>query len=358
MAEPLLIGGLPVVTLAADPAPDRPSVVEATVLPGRGFMLLQAVVAMPDGARVDALVAPSPEAAAHALDGGPDDFAGNKSFSFGGAILAPYANRIRGRAVEGRREIETVVGGRPIRLPRNWGGKAPGAETYAMHGLILAAPATFEQPSRDRVIGRLPPEAFAGWPGRIALDFEWRLAEGGLRLQLQARNLGDQPAPFGAGWHPYLRLPGGDRRSAQLRAPATLRCEVNGYDEVLPTGRLLPVAGTAYDFSGARPLKDLYLDDCFTGLPRNGGALTAEIYDPVAGLGLRVASSSPAVKALQVYAPLDQPYVCLEPQFNLADPFGPEWPRDVDTGMQRLEPGAATAYEVELSAFCPDQPRP
>ena len=97
MAKPLLIGGAPVVTLRAEPVPGRSSFVEAVVLPGRGFMLLQATVALADGRRFDALVAPVLEEAARVLDGGPEDFAGNKAFSFGGAILAPYANRIRGR---------------------------------------------------------------------------------------------------------------------------------------------------------------------------------------------------------------------------------------------------------------------
>jgi galactose mutarotase-like enzyme len=358
MSEGLRIGGAPVVTLRAADAPvEGPAFLEALVLPGRGMMLLQARLRLPSGEIVDAVHAPSPADAARELDGGSEDFAGNKSFSIGGAILAPYANRIRGRALDGSREIETTVAGRTVRLPRNWGGKGPGAEQYAMHGLILDTPVPFEQPAQDRVTGALNAGDFEGrWPGRLRLTFEWRLEAGALALAVAAHNDGDAPTPVGFGWHPYFALPSGDRRQARLRLPATSRVEVNDYDEVLPTGRLLPLAATPYDFEAGAALGDLYLDDCFTGLRREAGEAVLEIADPAARLGLRIASPTPAVKAFQVYAPPDQPFVAAEPQFNLADPFGKEWPAGLDTGMARLEPGASVSYEVRVSPYALSTP--
>ena len=76
----------------------------------------------------------------------------------------------------------------------------------------------------------------------------------------------------------------------------------------------------------------------------------AKVLDPAAGLGYRVTSTSPAVKAIQVYAPTDQAFVVVEPQFNLADPFGAQW-GETDTGMVRLPPGGTVAYEARLEAF-------
>jgi galactose mutarotase-like enzyme len=358
MTGPLRIGGAPVVALRALDAPaSGPAFLEAQVLPGRGMMLLQARLRLPSGDVVDAIHAPPVEAAAGALDGGPDDFAGNAAFSFGGAILAPYANRIRGRALEGSREIETVVAGETVRLPRNWGGKAAGAEQYAMHGLILDAPVQFEQPSPDRVVGILDAGDFGGrWPGLWKLTFEWRLEGGDLLLRVEARNAGEAAWPIGLGWHPYFALPSGDRRQARLRAPATQRIEVNDYDEVLPTGRLLPVAGTSYDFRAGAALGDTYLDDCFAGLVREDGEAVAEIADPAAGVALRIASPSAAVTAIQVYAPPGEAFVVVEPQLNLADPFGAEWPAGLDTGMATLRPGSAVTYDVRVSAFAVGNP--
>jgi galactose mutarotase-like enzyme len=183
------------------------------------------------------------------------------------------------------------------------------------------------------------------------MSFDWRLAGGALELEVGVRNVGEEPLPFGLGWHPYFALPSGDRRQARLRLPARSRALVNDYDEALPTGALEPVAGGAYDFSGpGKPLGELYLDDCFTDLERTAGGVFAEIRDPASGLGLRIVSPSPQVRAMQVYAPPDEAFVVVEPQFNLADPYGAEW-RGRDTGMALILPGQAVTYEVRVEPF-------
>src|SRR5215217_3393096 len=78
MPRPVQIGGLPIVTLQGGLEPGKPGFTEATVLPGRGMMLLQAKLRLPSGEIVDALSAPDPSEAARKLDGGPEDFAGNQ----------------------------------------------------------------------------------------------------------------------------------------------------------------------------------------------------------------------------------------------------------------------------------------
>ena len=354
MSAPAEIGGAPVLELRAqDPPAEGPAFLAVQVLPGRGMMLLQARLRLSSGAVVDGLHEPDVRAAAEALCGGPDDFNGNASFAFGGAILLPYANRIRGTRIAGARAIETAIDGRTVRLPRNW-GTAPGRDDYAMHGLILDRVFAFEQPSPDTAVGRLAAGDFGwGWPGSAEIEVVWSLAGGRLSLTVEVANRGREPLPVGIGWHPYFALPSGERGAARLRLPAAERAEVDNYDDVLPTGRLLPTAGTAYDLSAPDgvALGDRYLDDCFTGLPREDGAAEAKILDPAAGLGLRIASPSPAVKAIQVYAPADQAFVVVEPQFNLADPYGACWPPGLDTGMARVTPGGRIAYRAEVEAF-------
>ena len=355
MRGALQIGGAPIVPLrAADTPADGPAFTSAEVLPGRGFMLLQAMLRLPSGEAVEALHAPPAVDAAHELDGGPEDFCGNHSFAFGGAILAPYANRITGRSLTSAREIETRIAGHDVRLPRNWGGRAAGAAQYAMHGLILDAQVAFQQPAPDRVEGQLAAGDFGGrWPSRSEIAFEYRLAAGALELTVRVRNVGDEPLPMGLGWHPYFALPSRRRDQARLRLSAAARAEVGNYDEVLPTGRLLPTVGTSYDFADpeGRPLGGSYLDDCFTDLARKNGRVVAELLDPAAGLGLRITSPTPEVKAVQVYAPPDKAFVVVEPQFNLADPFSDVWPAGVDTGMARLSPGAVVTYHVHVEPF-------
>src|SRR4051812_11748589 len=100
-AERLSVGGRPIVALRSDaPTGLACAVTDAVIAPGRGMMLLQATGRHPGLGSTDILYAPPLEQAAATLDaGGADDFAGNLAFSFGGAILLPYANRIRGGAV-------------------------------------------------------------------------------------------------------------------------------------------------------------------------------------------------------------------------------------------------------------------
>ena len=350
----LRIGGAPPVTLRAQGlAPDVPAFVEATVLPGRGMMLLQARLRLPSGEVVDALASPAPAEAAARLSGGAEDFAGNLSFAFGGAILAPFANRITGRPLSDSREIETEVAGKLVRLPRNWGGKAPGAAQYAMHGLILQAGVAWSQGAPDRVTGELAAGDFEGhWTGEAHIAFEWRLEAGALRLRVEVGNRGQGSLPMGVGWHPYFALPSGDRSQARLRLAAQQRATVDNYDEVLPTGQLEAVAGGPYEFDVAdgRALGDQYLDDCFTGLRRGADGIIAEIRDPAANLGLRLTSPSPCVRAVQVYAPPGEAFVVVEPQTNLADPYGAQWGGQ-DTGMALIVPGDTMTYDVRVEPF-------
>ena len=346
-----LPSGLAPVTLRGLADVAAPAFVEATVLPGRGMMLLQARLRLASGQIAEALFAPGGAKAAAALDGAAEDFAGNRSFSLGGAILAPFANRIRGSPVPGRREIVTEIAGRSMRLAANWGGNAAGAERYAMHGLILDSLFDVQAQATDRVTARLAGDPFRGrWPGQLTFTVEWRLECGNLHLKVVATNEGSEDAPVGIGWHPYFRLLSGVRSEARLWLGAQTRARVNNADDVLPTGEVEPIAGGAYDFAvpGGRALGDMYLDDCFTDLIPGG--VLAELRDPGSGLGLRLSTSTPAVRAIQVYAPRDEAFVVIEPQFNLANPYGAEW-GGRDTGMWTLKPQDSIAYDVCVQPF-------
>jgi galactose mutarotase-like enzyme len=180
----------------------------------------------------------------------------------------------------------------------------------------------------------------------------WTLEGGALSLTVTAVNVGAAPVPVGLGWHPYFKLASGDRAKARLRVAARARVVVNNYDEVLPTGVLESVAGSAYNFGGpqGRALGETYLDDCFTDLERAAAVPLAELHDDAAGLGLRLNSPSSEIRALQVFAPPDKPFVVIEPQFNLADPYGAVWGGQ-DTGMVLLPSGGRATYKVRVEPF-------
>jgi galactose mutarotase-like enzyme len=361
------IGGAPVVTLERPLPPDaeKPAFLRAQILPGRGMMTLQISAHLPGRGATDLLVAPPLSEARSALDGdGESGFPGNASFSFGGAVLLPYANRIRGRLSADGKTAEAALPGRRVTLPANWGGRRPGAERYSMHGLVLAS--RVEDVRRrtsdeeDHVSGVLHAGDFGGrWVSATEVEFENVLRSDSFTLTVTARNAGSELLPMGIGWHPYFTLPSGEREKARLHLPARRRTLVNDYDEVLPTGEVAPVAGTPYDFSppGGRPLGDLSLDDCFVdlevGREKENGRVVLEVVDPAAAYGLRISAGSPPVRAVQVYGPPDRKIIVVEPQFNWADPFGPQWGPDVDTGMALLAPGASVTYSARLELFTP-----
>jgi len=357
------IGGEPAIALNRLPpaSTDKPQLLKAVILPGRGMDIYQLQADVPGKGLVDVLASPPLQEAEKLMNGDADDFNGNRNFQSGGAILVPYANRIRGKYLPKSREIETTILGKTVKLPANWRGKKPGAEWHAMHGLILNRRFTNIETHADSssavLTGTLEAGDFGGhWLSKTDLSFEAKLGTDNFEFTLTAKNAGDETLPIGIGWHPYFALPSGNRDQARLYVPAAKRALANNYDDVFPTGKIEDVKGTPYDFSaaGGAPLDKLFLDDSFTDLQKQpGDATVIEIIDPAAKYGVRITAHSKQVHAVQVYAPPDKSFVVVEPQFNLADPFSKVWPKNVDTGMVKLAPGESVRYSVSVALFVP-----
>lgn len=360
-SQSISIGGQPAVVLqrTRSTATDKPEFISATVLPGRGMNLWQVRAYIPGKGEIDLLTAPPLPEAKALLDTQDDEF-GNKGFSAGGALLFPWANRIRGKLSADKKTITTTIAGRAVTLPANWRGKKPEAVINAMHGLILKAP--FEGVSQQNaadgstVSGTLHAGNFNGhWLSDTDLTGKVELKGDTVELTLTAKNVGKEPLPLGFGWHPYFAIPSGERKQARLQLPSDHRALVNNYDDVFPTGKTEPVKGAKYDFSaaGGHELGDLYMDDNFTEVKHNAdGSSLSEIIDPASKYGLRIIALNPEVRAVQIYAPPDKAFIVLEPQTNLADPYNKIWGK-ANTGMIILEPGESYTYRVRLELFTP-----
>jgi aldose 1-epimerase len=337
----------------------RPEFLTATVLPGRGMNLFQITANIPGKGEVQVFASPSLEDAAAKLNGGPADQNGNASFSFGGAFLVPYPNRIIGKLSADGKTVTTEWKGKTLTLPANWSGKKPGAQKHAIHGLILANKAedvqTQTTPDGQTITGVIHAGNFGGyWLSQTDLNFSISLSGDAVEATITAKNVGSEPEPMSIGWHPYFAIPSGDRTQAQLHVPADVYAEVNNYDDVFPTGKLIPVKGTKYDFNAPDgvPLKDIFLDDNFSRLKRTDGAVVVNLTDPAAKYGIHVEGESPEMKTVQVYAPPDKSFVAIEEQFNFADPWGKEW-HGMDTGMVTLKPGQSVTWKCKLALFVP-----
>jgi len=355
------IGGEPVVVLQRPRSGDRtkPQFLETTVLPGRGMAVVQIKAYLPGKGEIDLLNSPTLPQVEELLDHSDDEF-GNQVFKFGGAILLPFANRIRGKLSADGKTIAATVAGKTVTLPANWSGSEPGAEKHAIHGLMLRSKfqdvAERNGPNESAVSAMLHAGNFGGhWLSDTDVKVGTALTDGAFEMTVTARNVGHAPLPMGIGWHPYFVLPSGDRKQARLHLPSETRAVMNNYDDSFVTGKRVSVKGTPYDFSapGGQALGTQYLDDNYSNLIRNpDGSTVSEIIDPAASYGLRLITLSPEIKSIQVYAPPQKNFVAIEPQFNLPDPYNKAW-GNAGTGMVLLQPGQSVSWRVRLELFTP-----
>jgi aldose 1-epimerase len=148
---------------------------------------------------------------------------------------------------------------------------------------------------------------FEAFPFRHRLELEYGLTHDGVQVTYTIHNHDDQDIPFGFGLHPYfMRLSGDDGTSVTLPA----RYVMENTLELLPTGKLVDVAGTLYDLRQKTKIGALDLDHVFTGIP--DGTSAAVHYESL-GLSVTMQATSD-FSYLVLYSPPGQPYFCLENQ--------------------------------------------
>jgi aldose 1-epimerase len=353
------IGGEKIVTLTRTPtSTTKPEFTSVTLAPGRGMELIQITADFPGKGNVDVLASPDLAGAKKMLDA-DDDANGDLGYRLGAAFLVPYPNRIRGKLSSDGKTLTTEWHGQTLTLPANNIGTKPGAERHAMHGLILKSKTedvkVTKVPGGEEVTGVIHAGNFGGhWLSKTELFVTIKLTAEAVDASIVARNVGSEDEPIAIGWHPYINLPSGDRSQVRVHIPADKLAEVDGYDNVFPTGKLLPVQGTRYDLRapGGVPLGTNMFDDNWSHIDWQNGDATVKIIDPAAHYGVDIEGLSPEIKTIQMYAPPTKQFVAVEHQFNFADPFGKEW-NGMDTGMVTLKPGQSTRWHVRLHVFVP-----
>ncbi|WP_245177347.1 aldose 1-epimerase family protein [Geodermatophilus sp. DF01-2] len=212
------------------------------------------------------------------LDGYP---AGSVPSGSRGRVLLPWPNRLRrGRWSWGGRDLQLELAG-------------PDKPT-AMHGLVGWQPWSVLGQADGAVTVGTVVEARPGYPFRLAAAIDHALEPGRLTVTLRVRNVGGEPAPFGAGFHPYLAVGAqadGGIADVDLDLPA--RTELVVDDGGLPTGERRP-------FDGATGrIGDRALDTPLTDLERDAdGWARVRLGTPAGRLELAV---DPAWPWLQVF---------------------------------------------------------
>jgi aldose 1-epimerase len=348
-------GGQPAVVLRRSPnaVSGEPEFLSATLLPGRGMNLLQITASVPGKGEVPILLSPSLTAATRVLTGAGEDANGNVSTTFGAAILAPWAGRLTGAPSSTSSTLESVWEGSRISYPpAHMGG------TMSTMGLMLDRPAdnvsTDTIPDGQAVTAIYHAGSFSGsWPSMMDITVRAELAERTLDLTVTLQNTGQVPTPAGIGWHPVFAL-AGDRPDVRIVIPSITKVDVDRRTN-LPSGKMISTGGTTADLIRARGtrLDDMSFNDTYTDLQSGllGDGPIAEIRDPVAGYGLRLIPLTASIKFMRVEAPAGERWISIEPNTNVDDPFGHEWPNPDDTGILSLQPGDRLLWHVRLEIF-------
>ena len=109
------------------------------------------------------------------------------------------------------------------------------------------------------VLSRLSPDGEEGYPGNLDVTITYRLTEDALSITYDAKT--DADTLLNLTNHSYFNLAGeGDVLDHILQVNADAFCE--GDADCLPTGKLIPVNGTPFDFTAAKKIgQDIGADD-------------------------------------------------------------------------------------------------
>ncbi|MGY2080626.1 aldose epimerase family protein [Modestobacter sp. SYSU DS0657] len=192
-----------------------------------------------------------------------------------GGVLVPWPNRLRNGQWSWR--------GRDLQLD-----VVSGSSPNAVHGLVTAQPWSVLGRTGDTVTVGTLLEPRPGYPFRLAVAIDYRLAADQLTVVVRVRNAGDDDAPLGVGMHPYLHVGASQERAdaeggladAELAVPAHTALEVDGG---LPTGARRPFDGDV------GRIGDRQLDDPVTDLVRDdAGWARVTLRGPAGALELAV----------------------------------------------------------------------
>jgi aldose 1-epimerase len=235
-------------------------------------------------------------------------------------LLHPWANRIRA--------WEFDLDGHRVELSPGSPITHSDAQTgTAIHGLLAASP-HWEVTDADRNMLRAEldfaavPEYMAAFPFAHMVRYSADIQDTTLTLAFAVLATGDVPVPVSFGFHPYLRLPGSDRRGWNVELPVARRALVD--DRMLPTGEFVDVAPQELD----GPLADRQFD---TGYPLlHGEQPQFVVADDRRRIALTHVANYPIT---QVFAPESSDFICFEPMTAPVDALVS------GNGLRWVEPG-------------------
>ena len=244
-----------------------------------------------------------------------------------GIVLMPWPNRVAGArwTHDGRAQHLDVT---------------EPANGNAIHGLLRNAvyqrvPGGDEASRADTVTLAASIYPQHGWPFTLDTAVTYALTDEGLRVTHSVANVGGEPAPFGCGAHPYLRIGGVPTEDLTLTIRARQRIVTD--DRMIPTGTK-PLDGPLATLPTGVRVGDLDVDTGLADLEQVGERYEHVLTGPQ-GRGVTLWAEA-AFAWAQLYTPHDFPApegarqaVAIEPMTCPADAL------NSGEGLIVLQPG-------------------
>ncbi len=243
---------------------------------------------------------------------------------YSGKLLLPWPNRVAGGQYQWGEKTQQLEINEPAR-------------SAALHGLVAHEDWHLTDSSPSHVTFETKVGPAAGYPFHLLATATYSLsADEGLTLTVTTENIGDEAAPYGASFHPYLTcgVPA-DECTISLPAQSVAEVDVN----LTPTG--VVAVSDLLDLRGEAHLRGRQLDHAFTGLPEGQWSVT--LADPASGRGVEMRSSA---RWAQVFLGdvFERMGVAVEPMTCPPDAFN----SGVDLIV--LQPGEQTVFTTSIQA--------
>ncbi len=175
----------------------------------------------------------------------------------------------------------------------------------------------------------LNPEDHVGYPFSICASVNYSLDKMGMRCSFTIENIGENSAPAAAGFHPYFTAGTDMINVCSLRIPMKSILE---FENLIPTGNILPVEGSEFDFLQPRTINETKFNTCFIDPVRDpDGMLRVQMESASTGRSLQVWMDS-AFTSIVIYSgdPLPESHrrksLAIEPMTCASDAYNhPEW---------------------------------
>lgn len=228
-----------------------------------------------------------------------DKYLNNPGERYLGTVVGRYANRIAGGEFE--------LDGNKYRIPVNNNGNAlhggPGGVDSVVWDVDKAT-------DKELQLSYISPDGDQGFPGTLKMKMVYTLTpDNEFKIEYSAET--DKPTVVNLSHHSYFNLKGegnGTVLDNMLMLNASQIVPVN--EVSIPTGELMPVSGTPFDFLTPRAIGERISDDneqlkhgagydhCWVidKKTEDGVELAAVVYEPVSGRVMEVFTDQPGVQ--------------------------------------------------------------